>query len=91
MPLSLSLEILSPATKNMPQPNRCSFISKYFELSLHTAILIEIIHGLSNIPSFCLFQFQQLKYSFMLVRMRFKRLNDWEDVAHFLVENDNLK
>ena len=78
MPLSLTLEILSPATKNMPQPNRCSFISKYFELSLHTAILIEIIHGLSN-------------NSFMLVTMRFKRLNDWEDVAHFLVENDNLK
>ena len=42
-------------------------------------------------PRFCLFQYQQWKYSFMLVRMRFKRLNDWEDVAHFLVENDNLK
>ena len=45
MPLSLSLEILSPATKNMPQPNRCSFILKYFQLTLHTAILIEMIHG----------------------------------------------
>ena len=51
MPLSFTLEILSPATKNMPQPNRCSFISKHFELSLHTAILVEMYHGWSNIPS----------------------------------------
>ena len=51
MPLSFTLEILSPATKNMPQPNRCSFILKYFQLTLHTAILIEMIDGWTNIPS----------------------------------------
>ena len=51
MPLPFTLEIVSPATKNMPQPNRCSFISNHFELSLHTAILVEMIHGWSNIPS----------------------------------------